>query len=149
MRFTHKKFEPFGAVRISAAKNNNPQNPDFFAIIWIAEPKAALIKNAMLASALLRVRPKNSLPICHCKRLSACRRVFAQKKFHHFCNIPAFVRAGGGRTLAVASNLSGEPQRVDLPGTAKEVLLCSDGAPGLTDDALILAPWQAAVVELA
>lgn len=53
MRFIHKKFEPFGAVRISAAKNNNPQNPDFFAIIWIAEPKAALIKNAMLASALL------------------------------------------------------------------------------------------------
>ena len=63
--------------------------------------------------------------------------------------LAAFVRAGGGRTLAVASNLSGEPQRVDLPGTTKEVLLCSDGAPGLTDDALILAPWQAAVVELA
>ena len=63
--------------------------------------------------------------------------------------LAAFVRAGGGRTLAVASNLSGEPQRVDLPGTAKEVLLCSDGAPCLTDNALTLAPWQAAVVELA
>lgn len=71
MRFIHKKFEPFGAVRISAAKNNNPQNPDFFAIIWIAEPKAALIKNAMLASALLRVRPKNSLPIYQSKRFGA------------------------------------------------------------------------------
>lgn len=63
--------------------------------------------------------------------------------------LAAFVRAGGGRTLAVASNLSGEPQRVELPGTAKEVLLCSDGAPGLTGGILALAPWQAAVVELA
>ena len=82
-------------MRISAAKNNNPQNPDFFAIIWIAEPKAALIKNAMLASALLRVRPKNSLPIYQLKDL-AHRRAFARKKFCYICGISAFESADGG-----------------------------------------------------
>lgn len=63
--------------------------------------------------------------------------------------LAAFVRAGGGRALLVASNLSGEAQRLELPGAAREVLLCSDGAPGLADNVLTLAPWQAAVVELA
>lgn len=51
----------------------------FFAIIWIAEPKAALIKNAMLASALLRVRPKNSLPIYQSKRFGAQAGFCAKK----------------------------------------------------------------------
>lgn len=63
--------------------------------------------------------------------------------------LAAFVRAGGGRRLLIASNLSGAAQQVELPGAAKEVLLCSDGAPGLTGGILALAPWQAAVVELA
>lgn len=63
--------------------------------------------------------------------------------------LAAFVRAGGGRRLLVASNLSGKEQRAALPGAAGAVLLCSDGAPALTADALTLAPWQAAVVELA
>ena len=63
--------------------------------------------------------------------------------------LAAFVRAGGGRRLLIASNLSGEAQRVELPGTAKEVLLCSDGTPGLAGNVLTLAPWQAAVAELA
>lgn len=63
--------------------------------------------------------------------------------------LAAFMRAGGGRRLLIASNLSGEAQRVELPGAAEEVLLCSDGAPGLAGDILTLAPWQAAVVELA
>lgn len=68
-------------MRISAAKNNNPRNPDFFAIIWIAEPKAALVKNAMLASALLRVRPKNSLPIYQSKRFGAQAGFLREKSF--------------------------------------------------------------------
>ncbi|WP_418718061.1 alpha-glucosidase [Candidatus Allofournierella merdipullorum] len=63
--------------------------------------------------------------------------------------LAAFVRTGGGRRLLIASNLSGEVQRVELPGAAKEVLLCSDGTPGLAGNVLTLAPWQAAVVELA
>ena len=63
--------------------------------------------------------------------------------------LAAFVRAGGGRRLLIASNLSGEAQRVELPGTAKEVLLCSDGTPGLAGNVLTLTPWQAAVAELA
>ena len=63
--------------------------------------------------------------------------------------LAAFMRAGGGRRLLIASNLSGEAQQVELPGAAKEVLLCSDGAPGLAGGILTLAPWQAAVVELA
>ena len=63
--------------------------------------------------------------------------------------LAAFMRAGGGRRLLIASNLSGEAQQVELPGAAEEVLLCSDGAPGLTGGILTLAPWQAAVVELA
>ena len=62
--------------------------------------------------------------------------------------LAAFVRAGGGRKLLIASNLSGETRQVELPGAAKEVLLCSDGAPDLDGSALTLAPWQAAVVEL-
>lgn len=82
-------------MRISAAKNNNPQNPDFFAIIWIAEPKAALIKNAMLASALLRVRPKNSLPIYQSKRFGA-QAGFCAKKVCYICRISAFESADGG-----------------------------------------------------
>lgn len=63
--------------------------------------------------------------------------------------LAAFVRTGGGRRLLIASNLSDEAQQVELPGAAKEVLLCSDGAPGLAGGILTLAPWQAAVVELA
>ena len=63
--------------------------------------------------------------------------------------LAAFVRTGGGRRLLVASNLGGEAQRVELPGAAKEVLLCSDGVPGQAGGVLALAPWQAAVVELA
>lgn len=63
--------------------------------------------------------------------------------------LAAFVRAGSGRRLFITSNLSGEAQRVELPGAAETVLLCSDGTPGLADSILTLAPWQAAVVELA
>ena len=63
--------------------------------------------------------------------------------------LAAFVRAGGGRRLLIASNLSGKAQRLELPGTAKEVLLCNDGVPVLAGNVLTLAPWQAAVVELA
>ena len=63
--------------------------------------------------------------------------------------LAAFVRAGGGRRLLIASNLSGKAQRLELPGTAKEVLLCNDGVPVLADNVLTLAPWQAAVAELA
>ena len=63
--------------------------------------------------------------------------------------LAAFVRTGGGRTLLIASNLSGKAQRVELPGAAKEVLLCSDSEPVLAGSVLALAPWQAAVVELA
>ncbi|HJB20393.1 MAG TPA: alpha-glucosidase [Candidatus Fournierella merdavium] len=63
--------------------------------------------------------------------------------------LAAFVRDGGGRRLLVASNLSGGEQRLELPGAAGAVLLCSDGAPALAHGVLTLAPWQAAVVELA
>lgn len=63
--------------------------------------------------------------------------------------LAAFVRTGGGRSLLIASNLSGKAQRVELPGAAMEVLLCSDGTPALVGSVLTLAPWQAAVVELA
>lgn len=62
--------------------------------------------------------------------------------------LAAFWRRGE-KKLLVLSNLSGKAKPVALPGNSKSVLINNEGAaPALTGQALILAPWQALVLEM-
>jgi oligo-1,6-glucosidase len=65
-------------------------------------------------------------------------------------HVYAFTRSGGGPTLFVAGNFTGDPQQVEIagvePAAAELVIGNYDDAPDVAGDVLRLRPWEAVVL---
>nr|WP_019180595.1 alpha-glucosidase [Microbacterium yannicii] len=123
------------------------------------EPWLAVNPNHVTVNAEVECRDPASV-FHHYRRLIALRHEDPVVRLGDFSlvapehpHVYAFTRSGGGPTLFVAGNFSGEPQRIGVegvdPATAGRVIGNYDDAPRVEEAELVLRPWEAVVLRAA